>query len=158
MRVSADDWSDALAGALTMMVVAVGPEVTSNVLDDTFDRACRQADKKRRPDGLGRLRDLIEDNVGLEATYHKIVALKVTEAPAATVEALVFQLRSGVDALSNPSTLARLARLSEQQARSVVIRRRHAPASSSTGLVSERPALGRVESKSVLDAHSYAAM
>jgi hypothetical protein len=125
MTVSTGDWSDALAGALTMMVVAVGPEVTSKVLDDTFDCACRQADKKRRPDGLGRLRDLIEDNVGLEATHHKIVALKVTEAPAATVEALVFQLRSGVDALSNPSTLARLARLSEQQARSVAERVRN---------------------------------
>src|SRR5262249_39136543 len=54
-----------------------------------------------------------------------VLELKTTEAPAATVEALVFQLRSGIDALNNPSAVTRLSRLSEAQAESVAERIRN---------------------------------
>ena len=41
-------------------------------------------------------------------------------APAATVEALMFGLRDGIEALpANPDTLRRLAELSEEQLRAV---------------------------------------
>jgi hypothetical protein len=103
MMTEAGDWQDTLAGALTLMAVAVGPEITSQVFDDTFERACREADKKRKG----------------ERAYHNVVVLRGAEAPAATVEALVFQLRSGVDVLRHHGALTRLARLSESQAREV---------------------------------------
>jgi hypothetical protein len=45
-------------------------------------------------------------------------------APEATVEALMFSLRSGVDALREPNTLRRLASLSERQAQEVAERLR----------------------------------
>jgi hypothetical protein len=120
---TAADWSDALGAALAMMTVAAGPEVTSQVLDDTFERACRLADKKCKPDAeLDRLRRLLDDGLSLEEAHSNIVVLKAGEAPAATVEALVFQLRSGVDALREQGTLTRLARLNKSQARAVAER------------------------------------
>jgi hypothetical protein len=92
-----------------------------------FCKQCRIADRavKRHNDQndpkLELLRQLLDDEISLERTYH-VVALKTQEAPAATVEGLMFSLRSGVDALRNPSTLSRLARLSESQARDVAER------------------------------------
>jgi hypothetical protein len=92
-----------------------------------FCKLCRIADRvAKRRNGqndpkLERLRQLLDDEISLERTCH-VVALNAHEAPAATVDALMFSLRSGVDALRNPSTLSRLARLSESQARDVAER------------------------------------
>jgi hypothetical protein len=112
-----------MAAVMAFMAAAAGPEITSQVFDDTFEQARRQADKKHKPDaGLDRPRGLLEENVSLERAYHNVVALKANEAPAATVEALVFQLRSGVDVLREQGALTRLARLSESQAKAVAER------------------------------------
>jgi hypothetical protein len=72
-------------------------------VNPSFCRACRAADRR-------------------VAARSKIAVLNTREAPGATVEALMFSLRSGVDALREPSTLRRLARLSKAQAREVAER------------------------------------
>jgi len=115
MRVG--DWSDALAGALTLMVVAVGPEVASQALDDTFDRACQTADKKRGAlDAHDRLRPLLHDTVSLNAAWDAMTAERDRNgALQATVEALMFSLRRGAEELTNPDVLHRLSQLSQAQ-------------------------------------------
>jgi hypothetical protein len=110
----AGDWSDTLARALTLMAIVAGPEIAEEVMiRDIFEDACRKADRKRKPDGLDYLRGLLDESVSLERAYHKVVALNVNEAPQATVEALMYSLRRGIEVITEPDNQRRLAELSE---------------------------------------------
>jgi hypothetical protein len=125
MTATTGDWPDALAGALTLMAIAVGPEIAEEIMiRDTFEDACRKADRRRKPDGLDHLRGLLDEGVSLEQAYQNVVVLNANEAPQATIEALTYALRRGVEELFNESTLVRLARLSESQAKQVAERLR----------------------------------
>ena len=63
-----------------------------------------------------RARELLADNVSLERAYAEIQAERVRgRAAVSTVDALVYQLRKGGAALSDPNATRRLAELSEQQ-------------------------------------------
>jgi hypothetical protein len=62
-------------------------------------------------------------NVSLERAYGAIHAERLRgRAAASTVEALVYQLRKGGAALSDPSATRRLAELSEQQMHEASVR------------------------------------
>jgi hypothetical protein len=93
---------------------------------DTFEEACRRADEKRRrqvePERLAQLRRLLDDNVSLERAWAELNQRHRSDAPQATVEALVFSLRDGIAALGRPATLLRLSELSDAQLREVAVR------------------------------------
>jgi hypothetical protein len=61
--------------------------------------------------------------ISLERLWHELNAAHF-RGPAAqsTVEALMFSLRSGVQALGQPDTLRRLCELSDEQPRDVAVR------------------------------------
>jgi hypothetical protein len=113
--VSAGDtgWSATIDACHDFLGIAFGEY--SNM--DTFERACREADRRAaaRPQDprLKRLRRLLEDDVSLERAYHEL--MRNRPAPKATVEALVYSLRRGVDALAEPPAVRRLAELSDDQ-------------------------------------------
>src|SRR6516164_11110842 len=87
-------------------------------MNDTFEHACRKADRKAaaRPQDhrLERLRRLLESEVSLERAWHELNRGD-GQAPQATVEALVYGLRRGVEELTKPDALQRLSQLSQAQ-------------------------------------------
>jgi hypothetical protein len=110
-------WSATIDACHGLLAIALG----TNNMDDTFERACRGADRKaaaRSQDPrLTRLRRLLEDDVSLERAYHEIMRARPT--PEATVDALVYSLRRGVNELTNADTLHRLSGLDEGQLKAV---------------------------------------
>jgi hypothetical protein len=107
---------DAVQG---LMVEAFAP------LRDDLPRAEKkkpEADEKQRcklPDPrLERLRRLMDDDVSIE--WHELEADRT--APKATVDALMFSLRRGINELTQPSTLRRLSTLDEYQLEDVCLR------------------------------------
>ncbi len=94
---------------------------------NTFARFCRYADKRQRREPADprtvRARRLLADDISLERPYGEIHAERLRgRAAAATVDALVYQLRKGGPALSDPNAKRRLAVLSEQQMHEVSAR------------------------------------
>ena len=70
-----------------------------------------------------RARRLLADDISFERAYGEIQAERVRgRAAASTVDALVYQLRKGGAALSDPNATRRLAELSEQQMHEVSAR------------------------------------
>jgi transposase len=70
-----------------------------------------------------RARRLLADDISLERAYGEIHAERFSgRAAASTVDALVYQLRKGGAALSDPDARRRLAKLSEQQMHEVSAR------------------------------------
>jgi len=119
------DWSDTFAAALTLMAVVAGPEVAEGVIRDTFDDACRKADRrardKHRSDPrFNRLRELLDnDDIPVECVWAELNKPN-GRAPQPTVEAQMFGLRHGLEALpTNPDRLRRLSELCEEQLRAV---------------------------------------
>jgi hypothetical protein len=110
-------WAATIDACHGLLAIALG----TNNMDDTFERACREADRKtaaRAQDPrLSRLRRLLEDDVSLERTQHEI--MRARRAPEATVDALVYSLRRGVNKLTNADTLHRLLGLDEGQIKAV---------------------------------------
>jgi hypothetical protein len=88
-------------------------------LGPTFCAACRKADAARKPkgDAILRLTRLMDPAVTFEQAKREISGKN--RAAASTVEALMFELRGGTKALSEPVVRRRLAELSEQQLRDV---------------------------------------
>jgi hypothetical protein len=111
--VSAGDtgWSATIDACHDLVAIAFG----TNNMDDTFQRACREADRntaaRSQDPRLTRLRRLLEDDVSLERAQHEI--MRARPAPEATLDALVYSLRRGVDELTNADTLHRLSGLDE---------------------------------------------
>jgi transposase len=94
---------------------------------NTFARFCREADKQQRREPIdpriARVRRLLADDISLERAYSEIHAERLHgRAAAATVDALVYQLRKGGSALSDPNAKRRLAELSEPQLHEVSAR------------------------------------
>jgi hypothetical protein len=89
-------------------------------MDDTFERACREADRKgaaRSHDPrLTRLRRLLEDEVSYERAYAEFMR---EATPEATVDALVYSLRRGIAELTKPNTLRRLSELDKGQLKAI---------------------------------------
>jgi hypothetical protein len=70
------------------------------------------------PEDIARLGRLMDDSVSLDRAWHELNNVRNRPAPSATLEALVFSLRSrGVQALEEPDVLRRLAQLDDAQAR-----------------------------------------
>jgi hypothetical protein len=123
--VSADtvstDWSAVVDGCRDLLAVAFG----TNSMDDTFERACREADRKaasrpQDPRILRARRLLADDNISYERAYHKF--LRDRGAPEATVDALVHALRRGVGELAKPDTLRRLSEMDDGQLEAACLR------------------------------------
>jgi transposase len=94
---------------------------------NTFARLCREADKRQRRKPIDprieKLRKLLADDISLERAYGEIYAEHFRgRAAGSTVDALVYQLRKGGAALSDPNARQRLAELSEQQMHEVSAR------------------------------------
>jgi hypothetical protein len=102
--------------------------MSSRGLPSTFAAACRAADreqrKKPRDAHLERLRRLLEPAVTLERAWHETNHPWRAEGRAAarTVEALMFVLRDGSDALKDRSNQRRLGELSDAQMGEVAAR------------------------------------
>jgi hypothetical protein len=111
-------WPAVLDGTRTLTAIAVG-EISDM---DTFERACREADRKAasRPLDAKTLRArrlLADDDISYERAYAEI--LRDRSAPEALVEALMYSLRRGVDELVKPDTLRRLSALDKEQLKNV---------------------------------------
>jgi len=110
-------WPAVIDGCHDLLAVALG----TNSMEDTFERACRQADRKAasRPQDprILHARRLLGDDISLERAYG--VIMRDRPAPEAMVDALVFSLRRGVKELGRPDTLRRLSVLNEAQLKAV---------------------------------------
>jgi hypothetical protein len=113
-------WSATIDACHCLLAIALG----TNSMDDSFERACREADRKiaarSQNPRLTRLRRLLEDNVSLERAQHEI--MRARPAPEALVEALMYSLRRGIDELAQPDTQRRLSALAEHQLEAVCLR------------------------------------
>jgi hypothetical protein len=75
------------------------------------------------PEYLARLRQLLDDNVSLERCWVELNQRRRDGALEATVEALVYELRTrGLAALDHPNCLRRLSDVSSGQLREVLAR------------------------------------
>jgi hypothetical protein len=88
-------------------------------MDDTFERACREADRASRPQDprILRARRLLADNVSLDRAWAEINGNRPT--PEATIEALVYSLRRGAAELSKPDKLRQLSELDKAQLKAI---------------------------------------
>jgi hypothetical protein len=96
------DWPAVIDAAHDLLAVAFG----TNSMDDTFERACRDADRKAasRPEDprILRARRLLADDVSYERAYAEFMRERPT--PEATVDSLIFSLRRGVASLAKPGS------------------------------------------------------
>jgi hypothetical protein len=103
-----------------MVAGAVACDVCGSIPcpNPTFCSACCKADRGRQSDPkTERLRRLMEDDVSLDRTYYE---LGRNRRPIQfVVEAVMFSLRRGVDELTKPDTLRRLAQFDENQVKEV---------------------------------------
>jgi hypothetical protein len=112
-------------GAPASLIGAVVDEallaVGTNNMDDTFERACRDADRKAasRPEDprILRARRLLADDVSYERAYAEFMRERPT--PEATVDALVYSLRRGIAELTKPDILRRLSELDKGQLKAI---------------------------------------
>jgi len=113
-------WPAVIDGCHDLLAVAFG----TNSMDDTFERACREADRKAasRPQDprILRARRLLADDISLERAYYEI--LRDRPAPESLIDALVFSLRQGPGELTQPDTLRRLSALDADQLEAVCLR------------------------------------
>jgi hypothetical protein len=116
----ATDWEGVVEGCRDLLAVAFG----TNNMDDTFERACRDADRKAasRPEDprIARAHRLLADDVSYERAYAEFMCERPT--PEATVDALVFSLRRGVSALAKPDVQRWLSVLDRDQLEAVCLR------------------------------------
>src|SRR5262249_41636245 len=100
-------WPAVIDGCHDLLAVAFG----TNSMDDTFERACREADRASRPQDprILRARRLLADDISLERAYYEI--LRDRPAPESLIDALVFSLRRGPGELIQRDTLRRLSAL-----------------------------------------------
>jgi hypothetical protein len=110
-------WSATIDACHGLLAIALG----TNNMHDTFERACREADRKtaaRSQDPrLTRLRRLLEDDVSLERAQHEI--MRARPAPEATLDALVYSLRRGITELTRPDAQRRLTELAADQVKTI---------------------------------------
>jgi hypothetical protein len=112
------NWGAVVEGCRDLLAVAFG----TNNMDDTFEHACRAADRKAasRPEDpriLRARRLLADDDLSYERAYAEFMRDRPT--PEATVDALVYSLRRGVAELTKPETFRRLSELDADQLKAV---------------------------------------
>jgi hypothetical protein len=117
--VAGTDWPAVIDGCRDLLAIAFSENVT---MSDTFERACREADRKAalRPESLRialARRLLADDGISYERAQYELS--RGRPAPQAMIEALMFSLRRGVGELTKPGTLRRLSELHESQVREV---------------------------------------
>ena len=114
------DWPGILDGCRYLLAIGVG----ENTEMDTFERACREAERRAaarpRDADLDRLRRLLDDDVTLAAASAKLREDRPT--PATAVEALMYSLRRGVNELTQPNTQRRLSELNKDQLEAICLR------------------------------------
>jgi hypothetical protein len=114
------DWLGILDGSRDLLAIGVG----ENTEMDTFERACREADRRAaarpRDADLDKLRRLLDDDVTLAAASAKLRKHRPT--PATAVEALIYSLRRGVNELTQHDTQRRLSELNKGQLEAVCLR------------------------------------
>jgi hypothetical protein len=127
------DWSSLVTAALEMMFAAGiieepaaqamtpwdAPSWRDAAVEYHRDRPGRLAveiELKR----LARLRRLMADDISIDRAWHELEADRT--APKATVDAVMFSLRRGINELTQPSTLRRLSTLDEYQLEDVCLR------------------------------------
>jgi hypothetical protein len=90
---------------------------------DTFERACRDADRKAASQPgdprILRARRLLADDIPLERAYDAI--LRDRSAPESPIDALVFSLRRGLGELTQPDTQRRLSAVAEDRLEAVCL-------------------------------------
>jgi hypothetical protein len=108
-------WPAVIDGCHDLLAVVFG----TNSMDDTFERACREADRASRPQDprILRARRLLADNVSLDRAWAEINGNRPT--PEATIEALVYSLRRGAAELSKPDKLRQLSELDKAQLKAI---------------------------------------
>jgi len=108
-------WRAVIDGCHDLLAVVFG----TNSMDDTFERACREADRASRPQDprILRARRLLADNVSLDRAWAEINGNRPT--PEATIEALVYSLRRGAAELSKPDKLRQLSELDKAQLKAI---------------------------------------
>jgi hypothetical protein len=82
------------------------------------DRGDRVGIAPYTPEAIARLRRLMDDSVSLDRAWHEL-NIRNRPAASATLEALVFSLRRGVQELLQPDTRRRLSELAEDQVEGV---------------------------------------
>jgi len=108
-------WPEAVAAGISLIEVALGPEIAEEAFNivmgmDTFEAACRRADAKAKPDEHQRqLRALVCDDVSLVSAWTLIQRRQATAR--ATIEAMWQSIQEkSVEALADPDNQDRLRR------------------------------------------------
>jgi|SRR5262245_20149220 len=128
------DWSGLVAAALEMMIAAGiieqperktmttwdGPSWHASAKEYHEQRASRRTSETIDPERLAHLRGLMADDISIDHAWHELEADRT--APKATVDALMFSLRRGINELTQRSTLRRLSTLDEYQLEDVCLR------------------------------------
>jgi hypothetical protein len=128
------DRSGLVAAALEMMVAAGiieqpepktmttwdGPSSRASAKDYHEQRASRRTSETISPERLAHLHRLMADDSSIDRAWHELEGDRT--APKATVDALMFSLRRGINELTQPSTLRRLSTLDEYQLEDVCLR------------------------------------
>jgi hypothetical protein len=110
---SAVRWPEAVAAGISLIEVALGPEIAEEAFNivmgmDTFEAACRRADAKAKnpSEHIKQLRALLCDDVSLVSAWTLI-----QRRHAASREALCESVKErGVEALTDPTNQDRLRR------------------------------------------------
>jgi hypothetical protein len=112
---SAVCWPEAVAAGISLIEVALGPEIAEEAFNivmgmDTFEAACRRADAVAKPsEHIRQLRALLCDDVSLVSAWTLIQRRHA--AARATIEALCESVKErGVEALTDPTNQDRLRR------------------------------------------------
>ena len=128
------DWSGVVGAALEMMIAAGiieqpesktmttwdGPSWRASAKNYHEQRANRRTSETISSERLAHLRRLMADDISIDRAWHELEADRT--APKATVDALMFSLRRGINELTQPSTLGRLSTLDEYQLEDVCLR------------------------------------
>ena len=97
-----------------------GPSRRASAKDYHEQRASRRTSEAISLERLAHLRRLMAYDISIDRAWHELEADRT--APKATVEALMFSLRRGINELAQPSTLRRLSTLDEYQLEDVCLR------------------------------------
>jgi hypothetical protein len=122
---------DTLTTAIALMSAAARREASEAAMrrdDADWWHLCREADRRAasRPVDARTLRArrlLADDDISYERAYYE--TLRDRSAPEATIDALVYSLRRGINELTSPDAKRRLSELSEDQLRAVCERLRN---------------------------------
>ena len=128
------DWYGVVTAALEMLVTAGiieqpepktmttwdGPSWRASAKDYHEQRASRRTSETISRERLAHLRRLMADDSSIDRAWHELEADRT--APKATVDALMFSLRRGINELTQRSTLRRLSTLDEYQLEDVCLR------------------------------------